>query len=87
MNKSEKIGIIAIPIVILAVLVSSVSSLQNSNPTSVENMSDVLLANNDFDLEIPLVSPIIGSSDASVTIFALMTINANFVNFGMKMNT
>ena len=69
MKKSEKIGIITIPIVILIVLASSVSLLQNSDSTS-ENISDVFLSNNDFDLEIPLVSPVIGFSDAPVTIFA-----------------
>lgn len=70
MKKSKKIGIIAIPIVILITLVSSISSLQNFDSTSTENISNVLLANDDFDLEIPLVSPMIGSSNAPVTIFA-----------------
>lgn len=69
MKNSKKIGIVIIPIVILTVMISSFISLQNFDSTPTKNVSDIILTNNDY-MEIPSVSPIIGSLDAPVTIFA-----------------
>lgn len=70
MKKSKKIGIVIIPIVILIVILTTIYSSQNSVSMSpVKNTSEIILTNIDYVERIPSTPPIVGISDAPVTIF------------------
>ena len=70
MNKNKKIGIILISVVVILVFVAVLSSDKPSLPIESENLSIEIPIEYSNDAEFSSNSPIIGSSEAPVTILS-----------------
>ena len=70
MNKNKKIGIILISVVVILVFVAVLSSDKPSLPIGSENLSIEIPIEYSNDVEFSSNSPVIGSSEAPVTILS-----------------